>query len=61
MPLAGQQSHIKEHARHIKKQKLEDHGFSKNLVLVSRLKQASYLKAVIRSSSFYVSLTAFLQ
>ena len=44
MPLTGQQSHIKEHARYIKKQKLEDHGrsFSKN----SGVKQATYLISV---------------
>ena len=54
MPLAGQRSHIKDHARHIKSRNwritvTNYRSFSKNLDLLSRVKQAAYLKALIRS------------
>ena len=56
MSLAGQRSHIKEHARHIKSRNwritvTNYRSFSKNLV--SKVKQATYLKAPVRSSSSF--------
>ena len=65
MPFAGQRSHIKEHARHIKIRNwritvTNYRSFSKNLVLVSRVKQVTNL--LLKGLQFLnVSLTALLQ
>ena len=58
MPLAGQRLHIKEHARHIKSRNwritvTKYRSLNENLVLVNRVKQATYLKALIRISSVF--------